>query len=178
MRIKLRSYMQGDDGWGHEQGYRVFSILRDVVERNPADLVFSISLDGVRRMDASFPRESTVKLAKFYLGSRGFCLTDFNNQDLIDNWEAAALKLDQPLTIWDGDKWRIVGPPPSEGVAEMLKFVLSVPKTTTSEAAMALKIKIPNASNKMKKLCEDGYILRTERIAPSGGIEHEYFRIK
>ncbi|MGD0919401.1 MAG: DNA-binding protein [Thermodesulfobacteriota bacterium] len=178
MRILLIDYMQNGDGWGNEQGRILYSRLSDLVEKNPAELVFSVSLQEVRRTDSSFPREGVVKLAKHFRGSRGFCLSDISSQDLIDNWDAAALKIGQPLTIWDGDKWQIIGPLPSEGTREILNFVLSVPKTTTSEAATSLRLQVPNASNKLKRLWEEGYILRLERIAPSGGVEHEYFRIK
>jgi hypothetical protein len=170
--------MQNGDGWGNEQGRMLYSRLLDLVEKNPAELVFSISLEGVRRTDSSFPREGVVRLAKHFRCSRGLCLSDIHSVDLIENWDAAAIRMGQPLTIWDGDKWRIIGPPPSEGTKGMLNFVLSVPKTTTSEAAAGLRLQVPNASNKLKKLWEEGYILRMERIAPSGGVEHEYFRIR
>ncbi len=170
--------MQSDDGWGHEQGKQVYTKLRGFVEANPADLVFSISLTGVKRTDASFPRESVMRLAKEYRRSRGFCLVDVPNQDLLDNWEAAATKLSQPISVWDHDKYRVIGPRPSEGTREIFEYVLSVPLASTSGAAKTLGIKVSNASNKLKKLWEDGYILRREQIAPTGGVEFEYFRVK
>lgn len=176
--IRLRDFIQSDSPWGNDQGRLLFPKLQEVVEKNPTELVFSISLNGIQKTDVSFPREGVVQVAKFYRRSRGFCLVNVRNKDLIDNWDAAALKLSQPLTIWEGEKHQLIGPAPSEGVREMLNFVLSVPKTTTNEVATALEIKISNASNKLKKLWEDGFILRRERTAPTGGVEHEYFRIK
>ncbi len=59
----------------------------------------------------------------------------------------------------------------------MLRYVLSVEAATAGEAARALDIKVPNASNKLKDLWEEGYILRRERTAPTGGVEYEYVRI-
>lgn len=176
--IRLRELLETDSPWGNDQGRSLFPKLQEVIEKNPAELVFNISLSGIKRTDVSFPREGVVQLAKLYRGSRGFCLIDIRNKDLIDNWDAAALKLNQPLTMWEGEKYRLIGPAPSEGVREMLDFVLSVPKTTTNESAATLRIKISNASNKLKKLWEEGFILRRERPAPTGGVEHEYFRIK
>ena len=130
------------------------------------------------RPDLGHLRESVVELAKSYRGRRGFCLKDATDLDLLDNWDAAALKREQPLIVWQDDTAHILGPQPGEGVREMLGYVLSVPSTVTSEAAQSLHLKVPNASNKLKQLWQEGYIMRRERIASSGGVEYEYYRIK
>lgn len=178
MQITLRDYMPGPDGWGYMMGRQVHERLREVVEAHPEEIVFSLSLAGIEHTDASFPRESVVELARSYRGRRGFCLVDVVDPDLLDNWDAAALKREQPLTVWRGDNAHILGPQPGEGVREMLSYVLSVPSTITSEVAQSLHLKVPNASNKLKQLWQEGYILRRERTASSGGVEYEYYRIK
>jgi hypothetical protein len=178
MLIKLRDYMSGPDGWGHTQGQQTHEKLRRLVEAHPKEPIYTISLDGIEHTDASFPRESVIELAKRYRGQVGFCLRDSADPDLLDNWDAAALKREQPLLVWRDDLSLILGPQPGEGVREMLRYVLSVPSTVTSEAAHTLQVKIPNASNKLKQLWKEGYILRRERVASSGGVEYEYFRIK
>jgi hypothetical protein len=178
MQIKLRDYMPGPDGWGYMMGRQVHEKLRALVEAHPAEIIFSLSLKGVEHTDASFPRESVVELAKSYRGRRGFCLKDATDLDLLDNWDAAALKREQPLIVWQDDTAHILGPQPGEGVREMLGYVLSVPSTITSEAAQNLHLKVPNASNKLKQLWQEGYIMRRERTASSGGVEYEYYRIK
>jgi predicted transcriptional regulator len=63
------------------------------------------------------------------------------------------------------------------GLEEMLLDVLGVPVARTSEAAATLHLKVPNASNKLKALWSEGYILRLEQSAESGGVEYEYLRI-
>jgi hypothetical protein len=137
-----------------------------------------ISLDGVKRTDISFPREAVVELARSYRGQRGFCLTDASDPDLLDNWDAAASKLEQPLFVWNnGAVFRRLGPQPSAGLREMLEYVLSVPVARTSEVATALHLKVPNASNKLKQLWREGYILRREQSANTGGVEYEYSRL-
>ena len=78
--------MPEQDGWGHEQGRLVFSRLLKAVEANPETEIFLISLEGVRRTDASFPRESVVELARRYREHRGFCLVGVQDEDLLDNW--------------------------------------------------------------------------------------------
>ena len=178
MQITLRDYMPGPDGWGYMMGRQVHERLREVVEAHPEEIVFSLSLEGIEHTDASFPRESVIELARSCRGRRGFCLIDAFDPDLLDNWDAAALKREQPLTVWQGDNAHILGPQPGEGVREMLSYVLSVPSTITSEAAQSLHLKVPNASNKLKQLWQEGYILRRERTAASGGVEYEYYRIK
>jgi predicted transcriptional regulator len=40
-----------------------------------------------------------------------------------------------------------------------------------------LKISVPNASTKLKKLLDNGYLLRAEEAAESGGIEFMYHAI-
>jgi hypothetical protein len=177
LTLRLRDYMDHDDGWGHEEGHTVYDRLRAVIDRHPVERIIVISLEGVKRTDASFPRESVVNLARYLRPHRGVCLGGAMHQDLQDNWEAAALKREQPLFYWEGERPRILGPQPSEGLRDMLAYVLRVPVAVTSAAAAALGLKVPNASNKLKQLWESGYILRRERAAASGGTEYEYLKI-
>jgi hypothetical protein len=178
MQIALRDYMPGPDGWGYIMGRQVHEKLRAVVETHPVEIVFCISLSGIEHTDASFPRESVIELARSTRSQCGFCLIEATDPDLLDNWDAAALKREQPLLVWQDNTAHILGPQPGEGSREMLNYVLSVPSTITSEAAQNLHLKVPNASNKLKQLWQEGYILRRERTANSGGVEYEYYRIK
>ena len=178
MDIRLVKYMGGPEGWGRVQGGRVQEALRSLIEAHPEELMIRISLDGVERTDISFPREAVIELARSYRGQRGFCLMDVVDQDLLDNWDAAASKREQPLFVWkDGEVFRQLGPEPSVGLREMLEYVNHVPVARTSEAATALHLKVPNASNKLKQLWLEGYILRREQSANSGGVEYEYIRM-
>lgn len=179
MDIYLRDYMNNSsDGWGHVQGRQTYERLRTVVEAYPAEEIIRISLAGVKRTDITFPRESVVELAKLYRGRRGFCLTGTSDQDLLDNWDAAALRQEQPLMVWNGCQIsRVLGPEPSTGLRDMFSYVLFVPVVRTSEAAASLGLKVPNASNKLKQLWQEGYIFRREQSANSGGVEYEYIRI-
>lgn len=177
--IRLRDHMAGRDGWGHEEGREVFAKLLHVVERNPGKRIFRISLAGVARTDASFPRESVMELARRYRGDKGFCLIDVASIDLLDNWAAAAEKKNQPMVVWLGDEaHRLIGPAPSKGNSSMLEFALKAPIVRAAEAAEALELKVPNASTKLKQLWEQGFVLRREDVADSGGVEFLYFRIR
>jgi hypothetical protein len=178
MNIHLRELMDGPDGWGRIQGRQVYEQLRSQVETNSAEMIIKISLQGVERTDILFPRESVIALAREYRGTRGFCLREVHHPDLLENWDAAAERREQPLMVWNGNQLiRVLGPELSPGLRHMFDYVLSRPVARTSEAAASLGLKVPNASNKLKQLWQEGYILRREQSASSGGVEYEYLRI-
>jgi len=175
IEVTLRDYMDGEDGWGCEEGRRVHQhLLHFVEDRRETDL-FRISLRGVRRTDASFPREGVIELVRRFRGRKGFCLHHLDNPDLLDNWDAAALKLSQPLLVWNRQGHTLIGPQLTEGLRPVFESLVEAPDMTTAEVAARLNLTISNASNKLKSLWESGYILRNERIAQTGGIEFEYF---
>ncbi|MCG9729591.1 winged helix-turn-helix domain-containing protein [Shewanella sp. Isolate13] len=180
IQLKLRDYTARDDVHGNQEGKMVYRSLLDAVESYPDVKLFEISLAGISRTDASFPRESVVALAKQFRGEKGFFLTGISieDRDFIDNWHYAALIKKQPLTVWFKEGFRTLGPELSSAMAEILSSILAKSETTTSEVAKLFNLTAPNASSKLKKLANDGYILRVERIAPSGGMEFVYCPIK
>lgn len=60
----------------------------------------------------------------------------------------------------------------------MLDFIYEQPKVTTSLIANHFDVSIPNASMKLKKLFNQGYILGEKETASSGGHEFVYRPIK
>jgi hypothetical protein len=181
MKIRLFDHMVRPDGathadgMGREEGRQTHERLLKITEAHPEAPVFEISLNGVRFVDASFAREAVVSLMKRYRGQHSFCLVDVPSEDVLDNFEAGALRLDQPVVAVAPDGGiRVIGPRPPEGLKQMLQHVLIRGVTSSTEAASALNLGLSNASNKLKALWRDGYVLRREKVAPSGGIEHEY----
>jgi hypothetical protein len=166
--------MDHDDAWGHSAGQEVYRRLLATVRHHVGVSVFCISLAGVKRTDASFPRESVVRLAKQFRKEKGFCVVDVDDADLLDNWDAAASKQEQPLLVWLSTGRRLLGPEPSEGLRAVFEYVADRESTLTGEVCAALHLNTPNASNKLRMLWEQGYVLRRERRAPSGGLEYEY----
>src|SRR3546814_15788068 len=73
----------------------------------------------------------------------------------------------------------MVGGEPSPGNREALAYALSLPKAKAAEFAEQSKanISIANASTKFKQLWEQGFLMRSEGAADSGGVEFEYRRI-
>lgn len=173
--ITFRDLMDSDDGWGREQGMKVHSKLISLIEQS-SSVMFQISMKNVRRIDASFPRESIMDIARRYKGEKGFCLTDISNPDLIDNLDAAALKKEIPMFIWNDDEYQLIGTEPKLGVKAVLEIALSKSSITAAEVAKELNLKLNNASMKLKQLVTEGYLVRQEEIAPSGGKEFYYYR--
>lgn len=176
--IRLVDLMGSPEGWGRTQGREVYQRLLGAVEANAGVMVFKVSMKGVRRVDISFASETVVEIARRYRGEKGFCLIDLADGDLIENWEAAATKKEQPVLIWHNGRPRVAGPEPSAGNRDAFRFALERPEVRAAEFAEAGKgIGIANASMKFKQLWEQGYLLRRESAAESGGLEYRYFRI-
>jgi hypothetical protein len=177
--VVLRNFMDDDQGWGREAGRIVYQRLLAHVEATPGVIVFRLSLRGVRRVDISFASETVVELARRYKGAKGFCLMDIDDIDLVENVEAAASRKGQPLTIWSGDTARVIGVEPTQGNREAFAFALARPIVRAAEFAQATPdMSIANASTKFKQLWEQGFLLRREATAESGGVEYVYYRIR
>jgi hypothetical protein len=170
--------MEEPEGWGRAQGREVYRRLLDFVEGNAGVVVFRVSTEGVRRVDISFASETIVELARRYKGSKGFCLVDLDDADIVENWEAAATKKGQPIAVWAKGNGRVIGAEPSQGNRAALAFALSRPQVRAAEFAEATRgMSIANASTKFKQLWEQGFLLRRESVADSGGVEFVYQRI-
>jgi hypothetical protein len=178
MLVKLRDFTDSDRPFGNSQGKAVFRGLADFVEAHPAVRVFGISLSGIEATDASFPRESVISLAKQLRGEKGIYLTELHNRDLIDNWSYAALAKAQPLVIWTGREFEIIGPEMNQATKTLVTYVLQQSQVTASQVAADLGLSVQNASTRLKNLVQQGYFLRVEEAAESGGIEFKYLAIK
>lgn len=175
--LRLFDYMGSPDGWGRTEGRQVFLELLKAVERHAGAIVFRLSLQGVHRIDISFAAETVIELARRYKGDKGFCLVDVRDESLLENWDAAAMKQSMPLLVWHGDKYQLLGLRPTKGNEEALEFALKREEVTAAELAAALKKQINTVSMKLKQLWEQGFLLRRQAVAISGGIEFIYFRI-
>ena len=170
--------MSLEDGWGVEEGREVYHKLLERVEAHPNALIFRVSLAGLRRTDVSFPRESVIEIARRFRGQKGFCLWDVADENLLENWDAAAGKRQQPLFVWNRKGHRLLGLTPSPGLGKVLNFSLDYEYVTTAQVAKEFRWSASNASNKLHSLTEAGYLLRREEAATSGGIEFLHYRIR
>ncbi len=179
--LKLRDYTTTDSPNGNVQGKETYAKLRDYIDTHIDFDIFAISLEGIKNTDVSFPRECVVTIAAQYRGQKGFYLEgiDKTDRDLFDNWKYAAYAKKQPLVIWyDNEDYELIGPELSKSNSDLIYYVLDRKQVTTARVSKDLNLSIQNASTKLKKLMAEGYILRTEEIAESGGIEYIYTAIK
>lgn len=175
--LVLREFLERSDAWGREEGREVYPKLLKALEQAPGAVLFRIDLTGVDRLDASFPRESFVALAKRYAGEKAFAISGAVSVDLLENVDAAAHKLDMPMVVWQAESsWTLIGPAPSPGLKPVFEIVMAEGEVTT-----AMLIKEPhamgaanNVSNKLKQLTEAGYLVRREDSSVSGGKEYRY----
>lgn len=176
--LRLRDFMDTPEGWGRDQGREVYNRLIGFVEANPGTMIFKVSLRDVKRVDISFASETVVELARRYRGHKGFCFIDLADQDLMENWDAAASRKGQPMMVWERKNGRVIGVEPSQGTLGAFKFALERERVRATEfAAATTSMSIANASTKFKQLWEQGFLLRREDVAESGGVEFTYFRI-
>ena len=178
VKIKLYDVMQQSEGWGRSKGREIFQRLIETVEANPGKMIFKISCKDVERVDISFASETVVELARRYRGTKGFCFVDLTNVDLLENWEAAAERKRQPLMVWHGDKATVIGPQPRKGSLEAFQFAIKRSSAKATDFASKIPgMSIANASTKFKQLWEQGFLMRQEALAESGGVEFIYYRI-
>lgn len=180
MLIELIDYLKEPYAYGNDEGRQIFSQLQGVIANHPNEKVFGISLKGVEVTDASFPRESIVSLAKMYKGEKGFYISNFASQDLLDNWSYAAQAKAQPVIVKDNNNgYEIIGPPVTDTARALLDIVMNEKGTiTTSLIAKELDVSPQNASAKMKKLLDLGLVLASKEAAESGGLEFVFTAIK
>lgn len=176
--IRLRACMESPEGWGRNQGREVYQKLLDEVEKRAGVLILKVSLEGVHRVDISFASETVVELARRYRGTKGFCFIDLTDPDMRENWEAAAARKSQPIMVWEGRQGQVIGIEPSQGLSGAFRFALERPHVRAAEfAAVTPGMSIANASSKFKQLQEQGFLLRRDDVAESGGVEFVYYRI-
>lgn len=177
--MKLFDFTQNKAPYGNEFGKEVFSKMREYVEKHKNITIFEISFEDIRFVDASFSRESLILLAQLYKGKKGFYISHLSNDDVIDNIDYAAKALEQPLTLKkENNEICMLGPSLTKSNLEIFNILMTKNQVTTSQIASLLNLSVQNASIKLKKLVDEGYILRFEETAESGGIEFVYKSIK
>lgn len=176
--ISLREVLNSDSAFGNDQGRAVYQKLLALLDKHPGSKVVGISLKGIKRTDASFPRESVISLAKAKRGEKGIYLKDFDSKDLMDNWDYAAKAKDQPILVIKDKDFEVIGPDLSEGTKELLAFIMKRGLVTTSMVAEQFDITVQNASGKLKKLLMQGLALGSKEAAESGGLEYNFIAIK
>ncbi|WP_316347326.1 hypothetical protein [Desulfuromonas acetoxidans] len=175
--IKLLDIVGEPVAIGNAEGREAYQALSRIVDQYPNQTVFEISLEGMDATDASFPRESVVSLAKALRGEKAFFLSGFKNKDLIDNWSYGAEAKEQPLLVLNSGHRLWIGPQVKSATRELLDYIYDQQRVTTSMVARHFNVSVQNASGKLKKLYNQGFIVGKKEVAESGGLEFVYLPI-
>ncbi|KLP56448.1 hypothetical protein ABR39_09595 [Enterobacter genomosp. O] len=172
--LNLIKYAGEPNPYGTTKGRKAHANLVDDIAKLIGASEVGISLANIQSADVSFFRESVIYSVKRYSREIAFYICDVSDEDLISNLHGAALSGEQPLTCWKGEQCRFLGPETSASNKTLLDFIVKKHKTTTAEAAAGLDISVQNASTRLKRLAEEGFLLRSEESAESGGKEFIY----
>jgi hypothetical protein len=167
--------MVAEYGWGRAEGRRVFGeFLRSSPAPRAEGDVLVLSLRDVEGIDISFAAETVVALAALCRGRCGYRVSDIGSQDIADNIDSAAQRARIPILCDVMGHVKMLGLEPSPGTVAVLEFLLDEGEVRTSDVAQRLQITPSNASNKLKQLWRDGFLVRAEQAAASGGVEFTY----
>lgn len=181
--LSLKKVMDelGLHGVGAEEGKLAFNILLKEIESKPQYNIFYVSIADVF-FDASFARESIVKLAKRIRLDKGLCLVDVEDEDVVlDNILGPVIRLEQPVAYYFSGSLRHIGKDkvgvPSKTNQTLFNYILEHGISTANDIAKHFDMKLNNVSTKLKELYQRGFVLRKEEKSETGGIEYLYYTI-
>lgn len=184
-RLRVLTFTNSSDAWGRDLGRQVCRQLEDGIFENeradPRVKVFVLDFTGLKRMDASFPQEAIVELLRKFRGRKYFVLTNLDNPIIEENMFMAFEKRNEVGIVRDSNGFRTIGMKVTPDLFEILKLADSQDSITSRDVMdhfASAKMSLPNASNKLKSLWEQGLLQRTEGVAKSGGRENFYSAVK
>ena len=169
--------MNGPIGYRRAEGREVAEKLVSALEAAPELRLVRLSIEGVELVGSSFASEAIVEVIKRYRQVKGICLVDLSDSEIRSDIDMAAGRVGVPITVWNEKQVEVIGLKPSAGSREALEYALSRSEVRTASFAEKAGISIANASTKFKQLWEQGFLMRTESAADSGGVEFLYRRI-
>ncbi|WP_138955502.1 hypothetical protein [Vibrio rotiferianus] len=169
------------DGTTSKQGIQLFSHLVELINNEPTEDIFYLSIKDAF-FASSFGREGIVKVAKHFRKTKGLCLVDIEDEEILENLLSGIARLEQPIPYYVEDELRLVHEnkigTPSKSNTQVYEYTLKRELTNAHDISEAFELKINNASNKLKILFEEGFLLRKEEKSSSGGIEYFYYPIR
>jgi hypothetical protein len=153
-RYEINRLLSGNSmPFGNQKGREVFPQLKAIIDSAPTQRVFEISFEGIEFTDSSFARESIYFWQKCIEGTKEFIYLILTlKMWMLDNWDYAAEKVEQPILVKLGDNVRLLGSRLSSSNQEVFDLVMKKKQITTNKVAGQLNLSVPNASTKLKKL--------------------------
>ena len=94
--LKLSDFIEGNNAYGNDDGRDVFQKISKKLDDFSSTKIFGISLLGINRTDASFPRESIISLAK---AKRGDVVTIFDIKSSLVGNSGYKIKNASPVSV-------------------------------------------------------------------------------
>lgn len=168
-QLKIASCIGSDNGTGALQQ------IIGLINNNDADTVLNISFDEIKAVDVSFINASLIPIMNMYRKSKYFFLSDIENKDILLNLQYAGHFNNSLFLVKDSHgeiHWS--GKDMTSNAMKILNYVYSNSEVSTSTLSNEFDISAPNASAKLKKLYDKGYIIGTKQDASTGGCEFIY----
>lgn len=172
--LTLSDFTEESSPYGTARGRETHAKLLDHIDKLKGVSTIGISFEGMIGADGTFLRESLIYTIKRYNKELTFFAFNIVDDDMLANIQSAAISGDQRLTCWVNNECKFVGPEPTAASKTLLDLVVSHRSTTTSKAAEELNISVQNASTRLKRLSEEGFLMRIEEAAETGGKEFIY----
>ena len=168
-----------DDGLSIDHGKFVYAALLPAIQEFVDVDIVHLSMKGIGEVNSSFCREAIVRTISEFRGKIGFCLVDIENEEYLDNFVAAAIKLKQPVFFKLDGTYKVIGPAfPNElprGAAEILDYVKTHNPATATMLKSDLDLSITNASTKLKQLLEQVIYFASKRLPPVVALNSNIF---
>lgn len=177
MKISLLDIVGSSTIFGSKKGQEVYAAIIGIIKENPNYTVFEICLDGIEAVDATFARESVVNAAKFFRGQKAFLLTSSETSKLSSSWSYAARVKDQPLLVLLKGSHHWIGDTITTAKQELVDYVYQQQVVRSGDLAVKYDLPVAHASTKLRKLFDEGYLLRKKQTSSTGGVEYTYHPI-
>jgi hypothetical protein len=175
----LREYNLAEKGkqlWGHSLGREVRLEIESELENLARGGVFKIQLKGIEVMDFSFSNEVFGKIYST-IGTiypeRAIVLANLTEYVKI-NLDAALASLGfMAVTVKGKRDWEVIGKVGDTDI-QTLEVIANKKQVTAPEVAEILNIKLTTCNQRLRKLTENGLILRAKESARTGGEQFIY----
>jgi len=163
--------------WGRVMGRAVRAQLEERLEVLPAGDRLLIDLKGVEVFDVSFAAEAFGRLiggiAAAY-ADRGVVFTNIEADSVYDNLNAALDLLGlMALVVYGPRKWVLVGKAAETDKATM-DALRVLKQATAPEIADKLGIKLTACNQRLRKLLDNGVVVRAKEAGEAGGESYIY----
>jgi len=169
----------GEQPWGARLGREAFNKLAGMVA-DRSEILMSLDMKGVAKIDASCSREVLANLVERHKGTKWFFLTHLANTSVEENIDAAFAKKEMSIVVRRSDEdYTVIGKALPEHLVETLEVVGKDGSATSRKVCAAIKgLGLTACNNRLKDLSDAGLLARVERAAESGGKEFIYVALK